>query len=104
MLCMIISQRPTFHARLAVKGPNIYLSLSRSLALSLQPQHLPGASFLSFFPPKESICAHWYNSSELTAECKTLLISISPSPLACGRAEGGQGRHHLKRKLVKDDS
>lgn len=100
MLCMIISQQPTFHARLAVKGPNIYLSLSRSLALS----HLPRASFLSFFPPKESICAHWYNSSELTAECKTLLISTSLSPLACGRAEGGRGRRHLKRKLVKDDS
>lgn len=87
MLCMIISQRPTFHARLAVKGPNIYLS--RSLALSLHPQHLPRASSLSFFRPKEPICAHWHNSSELTAECKTLLISISLSPLACRRAAGG---------------
>lgn len=66
MRCMIISQWPTFHARLAVKGPNIYLSD--------QPGVFTGELFW-----KEAICAAGVIQASKTAKCKTLLISISLS-------------------------
>lgn len=82
MHCMIISQHSTFHARLAVKGPDIYLSFQSQLFFFLLLSQFLVAFFFFW---NESIYVPGVSQGEQTFKHKTPLIYIrlSLGPWIC---------------------